>query len=562
MYILGISGWKKRGHDASACLIKDGELLYFVEEERLIRRKHSYDVLPHNSIGFCLNEAGISVEDLDYLAISWDYPHHYKIRKMNWKLNKKKLLDMILPKSIFDYENGPKIKFINHHLSHAYSAFRCSGFKDSLILVIDGQGEELSTSMWYGNKNNIEFQKGWGIGNSLGYFYESVSDFVGLEPSEPGKLMGLTAYGKPKYSGKFFKKTKNGYESSIGKIKPKYMDEENLTRKKWRGFLSKNIGKRNTKEIEFKNRFGLNLKNSPNFSTKIKNLAASAQVSIEDIILHLIKLGLKENDSKNLCLGGGVALNCLSNGRVLTSGLVDNIFIQPAANDAGGSLGAAMELCSSLGHKSKFKLNNVYYGPKFSNKEIKNTLDDFRLKYEYHKDISGVGSELLSKDKILGWFQGRMEFGPRALGNRSILANPSDPKMKDKINKKVKHREWFRPFAPSILEGKQEKYLENSSYSPFMLFTFKVRKGRQKEVPAITHVDGTTRPQTVRKKINPLYHELIKKFESQTSLPVVLNTSFNTRGEPIVCTPIDAIETFYSSGLDYLLIGNYLVKKR
>lgn len=562
MYILGISGWENRGHDASACLLKNDKLIAFIEEERLIRKKHSYDVLPHNSIAFCLQKAEISVEDIDYLAISWNFPYHYKIRKMDWNFDKNKLINIIFPKDIFNYNKSPKIKFINHHLSHASSAFRCSGLKNALILVIDGQGEEFSTTLWHGNRNKIKFQKGWGINNSLGYFYEAASDFIGLGSSEPGKLMGLAAYGDPTYFGNFFRKTKKGYDSPLTKINLKYIDEEEIVNKKWKKFFNKKIGKENIKKFKFYNSLGSILKEPQFFNYKMRNLAASAQNTIEDIIMHLVRLGIKETCSKNLCIAGGVGLNCVLNGKILRHKLVDKIYVQPAAHDAGCSLGAAMELYSSLGYKSKTNLKHVYYGLEFSNETIKDFLKKYRLNFDYYDDISGISAELLAKDKLLGCFQGKMEFGPRALGNRSILANPSNPKMKNIINKKVKHREWFRPFAPTILDDKKKEYIENASYSPFMLFAFPIKKEKQKEVPSITHIDGTTRPQTLTKNLNPLFYSIIKNFESETSIPLLLNTSFNVRGEPIVCTPNDAIKTFYSSGLDYLIIGNYLVKKK
>ncbi len=562
MYILGISGWFDRRHDAAASLIKDGKLIAAAEEERFTRRKHSYDTLPYNAIGFCLKKERISVDDLDYVAIYWNFPHHYKIRNFKWKFNEKKMIDIIFPKIYFNYKKHPKIKYINHHLSHASSAFRCSGFKKSLILVIDGQGEEYATTLWYGNGNKIEFIKGWGTKDSLGYFYETVSEYVGLEASEPGKLMGLAAYGKPSYSKKFFTISKNGYASHISKIISRRLDEEIETRKKWKTFLRNNIVKERKIPLTFNKNISSFVKPSLNFDKKMRNLASSAQSAIEEIILHLIRLGVEKTNCKKLCISGGVALNSLANKSILRSEIVENIFIQPASNDAGCSIGSALELYASLGYKSKIKLDNAYYGPKFSNDEILETIKKFGLSYEYYDDISGVAAELVSKNKVIGWFHGKMELGPRALGNRSILANPSNPKMKNILNKKIKFREWFRPFAPTILYSGKDEYLEHANYSPFMLFVFDVKKDKRKEVPAIVHVDGTTRPQILKKNINPKYYKLIKNIEKEISIPVVLNTSFNVKGEPIVCTPRDAIRTFYSSGLDYLVMNNYLIKKR
>ena len=566
MYILGIAGWTDRGHDASAALLDSGKLIATAEEERFIRRKHSYDILPHNAIRFCLDEAKICIEDLDYVALYWDWPYHYKLRGIVKNLDKEKLIKELFPQNLFKYEKAPELKFINHHRSHAASVFRSSGFDESAILIVDGAGEDVSTSLWYGVGNEIMLLKKIDVPGSIGYFYEGVTHYVGLESNEPGKTMGLAPYGKASISTEeLFELTKDGYRAKIpeGRIVlglGGLSDEEEQLQKYWNNIFVKRLGSKNERVYRYNRLLGRYASEAV-MNQHCMDAAASAQKILEDLMLHLTKVIMEETSSRNLSIAGGVGLNCIANGKILQSGLVDDIFIQPAANDAGCSLGAALELYAELGYPSKFKMEHTYLGPKFSKEDIESELNRLKLEFEYHNDIESVTSELLNKNKIIGWFQGRMELGPRALGNRSILADPRDSQMKDKINKYVKFREWFRPFAPSILEEYSEDYLVGAYPSPFMLLAFDVPEDKRKEIPAVVHVDGTTRPQTVAENVNLRYWKLIDKFRECTGVPVVLNTSFNVKGEPIICTPYDAVRTFYTTGIDYLVLDNFLIKK-
>ncbi len=564
MYVLGVAGWTDRGHDASATLVKDGKIVAAAEEERFTRRKHAFDVLPHNAIRFCLEEEGINIDDIGDVGMYWDLPAHYKIRGIRRDFSK--ITEELFPRKLFDYSDPPEIVFLGHHLSHASSAFRASGFDRSAILVVDGAGEDASTTIWYGSGKSLDVVRRFGIPDSIGYFYEGITHYVGLEPSEPGKTMGLASYGKSSADiDRLFELTKYGYRLKVpeGRVVlglNGISDEQAQLRDHWINEFTSMFGPGNEKIHTYKRLSG-GYRPDPTMSEIYMRAAASAQNALEKLMVHLTETAVRETGSKNLCIAGGIGLNCVANGKILRSGLIDNIFIQPAANDAGGSMGAALELSSRLGRTPNLELRHTYLGPEFSMDEIESELNRLKIPFEYHNNIEDDVAGLLAEGNVVGWFQGRMEWGPRALGSRSILADPRDPKMKDKINNYVKFREWFRPFAPSILEENAGEYLVDSRPSPFMLLSFDVYKEKRDEIPAVVHVDGTTRPQTVDRRTNPRYYKLISRFRELTGVPMVLNTSFNVRGEPIVLTPYDAIRTFYSTGMDYLAMGDFLIRK-
>jgi len=433
----------------------------------------------------------------------------------------------------FDDVNA-EIRYYEHHLAHAATSFYCSGFKKSSLLTIDGAGELNSTVMWEGGSDSIKKIREEGSNNSLGGFYEDVTYYLNLGWLGVGKTMGLAPYGKKSkdmaekvgkhldLSGQFFKRKIPALRSDILGFPPR-KDTNILTR---------------------------------NYT----NLAFAAQDALERAILKCVEYLVRQTNIKELGMSGGVALNCTTNSKIMESGLVNDMFIFPACNDGGVSVGSALECATQLGEKVDFKLEHIYYGPEFSNDEIESMLKRNKITYEKHGDIAGTVAELLAKGKIVGWFQGRMELGPRALGNRSILADPRKKETWSIVNK-VKGREPWRPLAPSILDEAKEEYFENAMESPFMLFTFEVREEKRKEVPAIVHVDGTTRPQTLKKEANELYYRCIKEFGNITGVPLVLNTSFNVAQGPIVCSPVDAIKTFYSSSLDCLALGSFLLRK-
>jgi carbamoyltransferase len=545
VYILGY----KTFHDSSAALMKDGDIIGAVEEERFNRIKHT-GVFPVYSIKYLLDKENIKLDNIDHIVVPWIDSKYVDFVKNTKPFEKDKYDSTInfLKKQSLErkkYFGNKKINEISHHLSHAASSFFPSGFKKANILVMDASGETEATSIFKGLNDDI--QKVWSDDasfSSFGRVYARISRLIFVENankeiveknlinSHPfGKTMGLSSYGKPSVNFSDIINYNGSYKSTIANYDIVWKRFKNFVRKK-----------------------GEKLKQ------KHKNLAASLQSSLENTVSKITEEIYDNTGIENFCLSGGVALNCKMNGMLLQKNFIKDIFIQPAANDAGSSLGAVLEFYNSLGYKNKFKMKDTYLGPEYSNDEIKNFLKKSSLKHEYYGDISGISAELLNKNKIIGWFQQRMEFGPRALGNRSILANPSQVKMSYNVNK-IKHREFWRPLAPSILEEKAKDYFENNYSSPFMLLSFKVKEEKIKEIPAVVHIDKTTRPHTVSKEINPRFYNLIKSFEEISSIPMILNTSFNDKDEPIVCNPTDALNNFKKTKLDYLAIGNYLVRK-
>jgi len=561
MYILGVS----QGHDASACLVKDGKIVAAAEEERFNRIKHSVGLgSPVLATKFCLNQAGITMDDVDYITIdSLDPVKTYGmqlksiIRQGNFnKYMVKGLMRYVLNYYKWKMDGNPfdlkelgaakeKFRFVRHHDAHAGSAFRLSGFDKADVLIIDGVGEMDATSHYIGDKDELTPIRRLSLPHSIGYFYGGVTMYLGYEFAEgEGKIMGLAPYGK----------------------NTKYYDtlKEMITLNSNGYTLSKKYFRLPNFPIDFNpvvEKFGDGPKTTENIDKqkKYRDIAFALQRHLEETMMHLLK---EYNISETLCLAGGVALNCKMNGHILRESHIKDIFIQPAANDAGGSIGSAIELAHRMGAKTKQEMKHVYLGPEYTNEQIVAMLDNNKVPYEYHKNIESVAAELLAKNKIVGWYQGRMEFGPRALGNRSILMSPKRAENKDIINATVKYREAYRPFCPSMLDGAKKEYLEEPYKSPYMILSFQVPKKKQKEIPAVVHVDGSCRPQTVERSVNPKYWKLIKKFEGETGTPVLLNTSFNIRGEPIVCTPKEAVSCYYGTGIDYLVVGNYLISNK
>jgi len=562
------------GHDASACLLLNGEVIACASEERFTRIKHSLNLagntlLPRHSINYCLQKANITIKDVDLVA------HYCKftrpvIRKRaellrpyipeedflrvnqsyqiiyDGMMNKKTLLGQ------FEYMTGEKPKkFIQvpHHKAHAASAFYPSGFDKSVILTIDGTGELESSLFATGNGNSIETIQSAYIPTSLGALYLIITVFLGFRTlDDEYKVMGLASYGNPEKYRKFFKSLVTLGESG------KYSTEI--------------LGKPDFKELLLKN-LGAPGKSDEPFSQNHADIAASLQETLNETVMHTLKHISSQTGIRKLCMAGGVALNSTMNGVIARSGLFDDIFIQPAASDEGCCAGAALYAYSKIKNPplpEKFKWEHVYWGPEYSPAEILNTLDLFKDKIRWVKkdDIAASVAFDIANGKVVGWFQGRMEFGPRALGNRSILADPRDPDMKDRINQKVKRRELFRPFAPAVLEEEANEYFDMTGLynSPFMLFVVPVKEKYRSVIPAVTHVDGTSRIQTVSKKTNLLFHNVLTEFKKLTAIPVILNTSFNVRNEPIVCSPKDAINCFMSTDIDCIAIGSYYIEKQ
>lgn len=537
MYILGISGGFRVGNmDGAACLIKDNQIIAAAEEERFVRIKHAPGLIPLQAIKYCLKESGIKITNIDALVFSAaTYAGiEHKLRRY------------------FEFKLGfcPKLYFVGHHLAHAASSFFVSGFKSANILTMDLSGDGVSTLLAYGDKNRISKIKEFKRPNSLGAFYNILTQYLGFNRNnDEYRVMGLASYGKPVYDLQWLlKKTSTGYSFNDGamvKLKPG---------QSFPSFQEPLYSK------QFLKRFIFPRLPEAAITRYHMDFAASGQKAIEEIICHLAELLYKQTKSRNLCIAGGVGLNCVANSRARSLPFIDNVFINPAASDAGLAMGSALKIAADNGFKFSL-LKHAYWGPGYSNTQIESMLKQVKCRYKRHNDVSKFIAKKISQGFIAGWFQGRMEYGPRALGSRSILADPRLRNMKNKINRVIKFREPFRPFAPSVLEEHAATYFTGVESSPFMTLNFDVKKNKQKEIPAVVHVDGTSRIQTVNKQANPRYYRLIKEFYRITGVPVVLNTSFNVREEPIVCTPHQAVATFYESGLDYLALGDFILEK-
>ena len=562
--------------DPAASLIMDGKIIAIAEEERFVRKKHAFGHFPKESINFCLNEGKISMKDIDFITIGWDVNAYSTIVKdhfektkeeypmkdemtLQWekrllkRYNKENYLKTIYEELIkcgYSKNQIPPIKFFGHHYSHAVSAYFASGFNDAVILTIDGHGEHNSTVIWVANNGKIKKIKEINIPHSLGWFYAAITRFCGFRPNNgEGKTMGLAPYGKPNLKIRDFMNEMCRIKEMDYEIDPTYL------------FYSKRSFAKEFTD-KFVERLGMPRRENEKIQQHHKDTAYEAQKLLEKIVLYLVESLIEHTGIKNVCLAGGVALNCKMNGVIHSSSKVNKLFIQPISQDVGTTFGSSLALCLERGIDiSQFKMNHVYFGPEFSNEEIKKYLDSFSLDYKYEPKIEYETAKYLSNGMIVGWFQGKMEVGPRALGNRSILADPRDIKMKDKVNNKVKYREPWRPFCPSILEEYKEDYLIKPISHPFMILTFKVKENKISEIPSVVHIDKTARVQTVKKEDAPMFWTLINEFRKITGIPVLLNTSFNIRGEPIVCTPKDAIEDFLRTGIDILAIGNYVVMK-
>jgi carbamoyltransferase len=547
-------------HDSSACLICDGELLFAVAEERISRVKHDAR-FPALSIQACLEFAKVRPEAIDEVCLGWQpigqlYRHdlslyatgRWPLTYLNFLNSTRYFLSMWHQGSganPFARQFGPtkaRYRFVDHHLAHAISTYSCSGFDDAAIVVMDGRGAWEATSIWHGNKGRIYPILTIDWPDSLGLFYAVFTEFLGFVPnSDEWKVMGLAPYGKP------------GVDLSA------FLDPLAAP---YKVHTTRLVGDGCGPYASWPAALGSPRVPESDISDLHKDIAYAVQDLCETAMMSVVRMALEKTRSRNLCLAGGVALNSKANGKIAVSGIVDNIFVQPAAADDGVALGAALAPFLDAGQRLPLKpMRHAYLGPSFDDAAIEAALNAYKIRYTRLSDPAATAAEFLSQGKILGWYQGRMEFGPRALGNRSILADPRDPEMNIKVNNAVKFREWWRPFAPSLKKEAAPDYLESAYDSPFMILTAQVRPEKRDVIPSVTHVDGSARPQTVEKEINPLYYRLIDEFAKRTGVPVIMNTSFNLRGEAIVHTPTDAIRTFFSSGMDALVLGSFLVEK-
>ncbi len=591
MRILGISAFY---HDSAAALIDDGRIVAAAQEERFTRKKHDA-AFPHNAIAYCLAEGGVAADELDHVVF-YDKPFlkferlletyialaprgfpSFRMSMPLWlkeKLFQKNLLRDELKKFAQGFDKS-RLLFCEHHLSHAASAFFPSPFETAAVLTMDGVGEWATTSAATGNGHRLEITREIHFPHSLGLLYSAATYYTGFKVnSGEYKVMGLAPYGEPKYAKLIL--------DNLIDLKPDGSFRLDMSYFNYcTGFTMTND--------RFAELFGEPVRGPDQLLTPFHmDVAASIQAVLDEAVLRLTRSLAKETGSRNLCLAGGVALNCVANGKVLRDGHFDNIWIQPAAGDAGGAVGSALAACHLFKDQPR-RINGAdgmcgaFLGPHFSQGEIEQRLTAAGAKFAVLGEDAMIETtaQALSEQKAVGWFQGRMEFGPRSLGARSILGDPRSPAMQKNLNLKVKYRESFRPFAPAVLREDVSDWFEHASDSPYMLIVADVREDKRRrmtaeeqalfgidklnvsrsEIPAVTHVDYSARIQTVHRETNPLFHRLIGRFKALTDCPVLVNTSFNVRGEPIVCTPEDAFRCFMGNELDLLVVGNCVLQK-
>ncbi len=593
MRILGISGFY---HDSAAALVEDGHIVAAAQEERFTRKKHD-SAFPANAVQYCLFEAGITIEDVDHVAF-YDKPFlkferlletyvafaprgfaSFKMAIPVWlkeKLFQKSLLKKELKKFSEDYDWDNRLLFAEHHQSHAASAFYPSPFEEAAVLTMDGVGEWATTSVGHGHGASLDIVKELHFPHSLGLLYSAFTYYTGFRVnSGEYKVMGLAPYGEPRYAQKILDNLVDLKDDGTFRLDQSYFDYC--------------TGLRMTNE-RFDELFGGPPRDPDSLLTQREmDLAASIQDVTEEIVLRLTRSIAAENGTRNLCLAGGVALNCVANGKVLRDGKFDNIWVQPAAGDAGGALGAALLAYHRFKGQEREvdnaldSMHGSYLGPAFDQPDVERRLTAAGAKFVALDDDETIRrtARALAEEKAVGWFQGRMEFGPRALGGRSILGDARSPTMQKTLNLRVKFRESFRPFAPSVLREDVAEWFELDVDSPYMLMVADVQPSKRREmtadedklfgidklnvprseIPAVTHIDYSARIQTVHAETNPRYHALITAFKELTGCAVVVNTSFNVRGEPIVCTPEDAFRCFMGSDIEVLVIGNCYLDK-
>lgn len=562
MNILGIGGYS---HDSAAALVCDGKLVAAVAEERLTRNKHQGGI-PREAIRYCLETAGLQSGDIDHVG-AYMRPGMRVAKRLGYRL-KQFPRHPLYSTAYMGYEllhnaqyirglhgvGGTKTRlhYMEHHPAHVASSFLVSPFEDAALLSIDYIGEWTSTWAGKGCGVDIECIREVYYPHSLGVFYSAITDYLGfLRASDEYKVMGLASYGEPEFIDDF---------RSIVKEDPEQWYAMNLDWMSYHyapgsrgGYFAKN----------FISRFGPPRQKDEPVEKRHENIAASAQLLLEETVIRIAEDLHEQTGSANLCLAGGVALNCAMNGRLLRETPFESIYIQPAAGDDGIAIGAAFQLHHQFTGKPRdFVMRDARLGPEFGDDAIEVALRDADVAYTIADNVEVETARYLAEGNIVGWYQGRMEFGPRSLGARSILADPTRKDMQDRLNELVKHREPFRPFAPSCLVEKAGEYFEGCEESPFMLFVYPVKPDKQDLLPAITHVDGTARVQTVSKDVNPRYYGLIEAFEKLRGVPIVVNTSFNVMGEPIVNTPEDAVRCFLGTGIDVLVMGNYIAVKQ
>lgn len=594
MNILGISCYY---HDAAAALLQDGLLVAAAEEERFSRKKHDFGY-PKHAIAFCLQKGKIQTGDLDYVvfyekplvkferiltSILSMYPASWPVFKeamIPW-FNEKLWIKGHLIKSL--RVPAERVLFVDHHLSHAASALFCSRFEEAAILTIDGVGEWTTSAIghgradWHGSGSSIDLHSELRFPHSLGLLYSAFTAFLGFEVNEGEyKVMGMAPYGQPRYIDEVYKVVHVNDDGSF-RLNMDYFSFTHSTDHTYNHHFTDLFGASRKPGSDFYNELTHPKRNLPQWDNAVvkenqrfADIAASIQKVTEEIMLKMARYAIAQNETKNLVMAGGVALNSVANGRIVQEAGINDLFIQPAAGDSGGALGAALYAYHVLlGQPRKFTMEHAYWGEEYSSAVIEAFLNEKGVHYEKFADdqklTDRVTDEILQQ-KVVGWYQGRFEWGPRALGNRSIIADPRKPEMKDIVNSKIKFREPFRPFAPVIIEGETANYfkipdLERFYPSRYMLLVSPINEDKQEQIGAVNHM-GTGRLQTINEVTNKNYHNIVQKFGQATGVPVLMNTSFNLRGEPIVTTPANAWWTFTNSGIDVLVMDHYMVRKK
>jgi len=561
MNILGVSCYY---HDSAAALVSDGKVIAAAEEERFTRRKHDSG-FPKNAIRFCIDHAGLSAADVD-LAVFYEKP----LKKLERALvnarphgdRAAQLIDWHLSNFVHRESRVAEdiravvgrdipVEFCEHHLAHAASVFYVSPYQEAAIVTVDGVGEWATTGQFIGRSNEIEQIREIRYPNSLGLFYAMMTAYLGFEVNEGEyKVMGLASYGKPTF------------DDQVGQLLSLFDDGSFRNTPEYCCYTYDDQRMFTDKLVQL---LGPARQAGEQITERHTNIAASMQKLCEAALVNLAKATHRETGLSNLCMAGGVAHNVVANSRILNESGFGNMFVQPASSDSGCSVGAALyaHFRRTNGTPAPLTDYDTCLGPSFTNAQIEEALGRFGAEFERVDpgQVAARTADLVHRDFVVGWFQGRMEFGPRALGCRSILGNACNAEMKDILNARIKFREEFRPFAPAVIEEASEDYFEHRGKSPYMLFCPQVKASKKSVIPAVTHVDGTARVQTVSKKLNPRFHEMITEFGKLSGVPVVINTSFNVKGEPIVCTPDDALKCFYGTEIDFLVMGDFIVSK-
>ncbi len=564
------------GIDPAAGLVQNGELTAFVEEERLIRWKHADGRFPIRAIEFCLSSAGLTLADIDCFAYGWDAPRYasgemaafyeqlnrayppdagtlaWQRRNCGW-FTPATLQERLRQEVVkhFGVREVPPLRYYPHHKSHACVAYFCSPFDEALVLTIDGSGDHQCATLWHGRGTRLEFLHELPIPHSLGWLYAAMTEYLGFDAYDGEyKVMGLAAYGRPH----------EGFRAALAKIvtpgpdgghrvDPRYLHHGPHT---YSGRFTDHL-------VEL---LGLPPRQGPRKLEPVhEDLAFEVQRALEEHVLRLLEHWQKKTGLRHLCLAGGVALNVKMNSRIRKSGLFDELFIFPIPSDSATGVGAAIGLWNEATGRRPRPLEHVFLGPSYTDEQIETQLRSCGLTYERPADLADATAERLAAGQVVGWFQIGLEAGPRALGARSILADPRSVEARDRVNAAIKFREYWRPFCPSLTEEAMARYMQRPVAAPFMILAFDATEAAVREVPGVVHIDRTMRVQTVSRRTNPRYHALLEAFGRRTGVPVLLNTSFNIKGEPIVCSPRDALRTFWSTGIDALAIGSFIVPK-